>query len=452
MKETGFEIVVILALILVNGIFAMTEIAVVSARKERLRMRAANGSARAQAALELAESPNRLLATVQIGITLVGILAGAYGGARMAGRLQAVLADVPWLAPYSASVSVGIVVAVITYLSVVLGELVPKRFALANPEGIAIVMARPMRILSAIANPLVKFLGVSTEALLRLLGFRAGGEPKVSEEEVRGLMQEGLRAGAFNEIESEIVNSALALDQVMVREIMMPRAKIIWLNRDDDHTAVWHKLAVSGHSSFPVYEKNRDHVVGIVSLKAIYANAAAGTSGKISDLMTEPLVVPETQTVVQLLQTFKREGKYLALAADEFGSIAGLVTLHDVMEALIGELPSSEERARPSARRRDDGSWLIDGMMEIGRAEELLPGFNLSPKENEDYKTLAGFVVRKAGHVPKEGETVKCQDYVFEVLDMDGHRVDKVLVMPVQKTRQNELYRPGADSKKDCRS
>jgi putative hemolysin len=430
MKAIGFEIIIIVVLILANGIFAMAEIAVVVARKERLRMRAAQGSSRAQAALDLAESPNRFLATVQIGITLAGILAGAYGGATIAARLQEMLANVPWIGPYAGSISVGLVVLFITFLSVVLGELVPKRFALANPEGVAVWMARPMRILSTVAHPLVRFLGVSTDAFLMPFGFATAKEPTVSEEEVRGLMQEGLRAGAFNQVESQIVNSALGLDQVRVGDIMMPRSKIIWLNRNDDHATIWHKLVVSGHSSFPVYENNRDRVVGIVSLKAIYANVAAGAGAKIADLMTRPVVVPASQTVIQLLETFRREGKYLVLVADEFGSIVGLVTLHDVMEALVGELPSPEDRARPSAKQREDGSWLIDGMLEIGQVEKVLPGFKLSRRENDAYKTLAGFVLREVGHVPKEGETVKCQGYVFEVLDMDGHRVDKVLVVP----------------------
>jgi putative hemolysin len=428
MKEIGFEIVIIFLLVLTNGVLAMTEIAVVSARKGRLRSLSAKGEKRAQSALQLAESPNRFLATVQIGITLVGILAGAYGGATIAEKLREALAGVPVLGPHAGSISVGIVVAGITYFSLVLGELVPKRFGLAKPEGIAMVMAKPMHGISLVAKPLVKFLEVSTDCLLRIFGFRAEDGQTVSEEEVKVLMQEGLRAGAFNKVESEIVGSALELDKVLVRDIMTPRPKIIWISWDEEHETVWHKVVVSGHTSFPVYEGNRDHVVGIVSLKAIYANVAAGSPPKFRDLMTKPLVVPSTQDAIQLLETFKREGKYLALVADEFGVIVGLVTLHDVMEALVGELPSAEERAKPGARRREDGSWLIDGMMEIARVVAILPNFKLSSEENEDYKTLAGYVVRELGHMPKEGETVRAQGYVFEVLDMDGHRVDKVLV------------------------
>ena len=211
---------------------------------------------------------------------------------------------------------------------------------------------------------------------------------------------------------------------------MTPRPKIIWLNRDDAHEVVWHKIVVSGHWFFPVYEGNRDHVVGVVSVKAIYANLAAGTTARIRDLMTKPLVVPVMQNAAQLLETFKESGKHLALVADEFGSIVGLVTLHNIMEAIVGELTSPEERAKPGSKRRDDGSWLIDGMMEIERVELVLPEFKSGEEQDKDYQTLAGFTVKQLGHGPKGRETFEWQGYVFEILDMDGHRVDKVLVMP----------------------
>jgi len=395
------EIIVIFMLLLANGFFAMTEIAVVSARKGRLRHLAAQGNSRARIALELAESPNRFLATVQIGITMVGIVAGAFGGATIAEKIRGGLQSVPLLAPYGEAIGLTIVVLVITYCSLVVGELVPKRFGLANPEGIAMAVAKPMRGLAVVAGPLVRFLGVSTEGLLRVLGFSAGKEQAVSEEEVKVLMQEGLRAGAFNRVESEIVHRALDLDQLTARDIMTPRPKIIWVSREDAHAVVWHKIVASGHSFFPVYEGNRDHVVGIVSVKAIYANLAAGTAANIRDLMTKPLVVPVTHNAAQLLETFKASGKHLALVSDEFGSIVGLVTLHNIMEAIVGELTTPEERARPGAKRRDDGSWLIDGMMEIERVESVLPEFRSSKEESKDYQTLAGFTVKQLGHVPK---------------------------------------------------
>jgi putative hemolysin len=431
MNQLGFEILFIFLLLVANGIFAMAEIAVVAAKRSRLRRLADQGNAKAKLALELAESPNRFLATVQVGITLVGIFAGAFGGATITAKLAPVIARMPLLSPYAEKLAFVIVVAAITYFSLVLGELVPKRFGLSNPEGIAMAIARPMNWLSKLAGPLVTFLSVSTEGLLRLLGFKPEKEAAVSEEEVRAMMQEGLRAGAFNKVESHIVHSALELDQLPVHEIMTPRAKIIWLNQDDPHEQLWHKIVVCSHSYFPVYAGNRDQVVGFVSVKAIYANLAAGIGVVLKNLVTAPLVVPESQNVLQLVETFKQTGKHIALVTDEFGNIVGLVTLNDVMEAVVGEFPSPDQRAKPAAKKRDDGSWLIDAMIEIETLERTLPGFRIREGAGADYQTLAGFVLKHFGHVPHEGETFAEQGYLFEVLDMDSHRVDKVLVMPV---------------------
>jgi putative hemolysin len=221
----------------------------------------------------------------------------------------------------------------------------------------------------------------------------------------------------------------LELDQLPVREIMTPRPKVIWLSQDDPHDQIWHKIVVSSHSHFPVYEGNRDHTVGVVSVKAIYANLAAGVGVKLKDLMIPPLIVPESQKVLQLVETFKQSGKHIALVTDEFGSIVGLVTLNDVMEAVVGEFPTQGERAKPEAKKRDDGSWLIDAMIDLEAVEKALPGFKFGGNAYSEYQTLAGFVVKTMGRVPKEGETFEAQGYVFEVLDMDRHRVDKVLVM-----------------------
>lgn len=434
MNQVAFEIVIIILLLVVNGVFAMAEIAVVSARKTRLRRMADQGSAKARIALELAESPNRFLSTVQIGITLVGVFAGAFGGATLAAKLAVPIGQSSLLAPYADKIAFGIVVAVITYFSLVIGELVPKRFGLSNPEGVAMLIARPMHWLARVAGPLVSVLSASTEAFLRVLGFKPGKEVTVSEEEVRVMMQEGLRAGAFNRVESHIVHSALQLDQLPVREIMTPRPKVIWLNQNDPHEQIWHKIVVSGHSHFPVYEGNRDHTVGVVSVKAIYANLAAGVGVNLRDLMVPPLIVPESQTVLQLVETFKQTGKHIALVADEFGSLVGLVTLNDVMEAVVGEFPSQGERSKPEARKRDDGSWLIDAMIDLEAVERALPGFKFGGDAYTEYQTLAGFVVKTLGRVPREGETFEAQGYIFEVLDMDRHRVDKVLVMPSGNT------------------
>ena len=433
MTALVLELVIVFLLLVANGVFSMAEIAVVSARKARLRQLAENGDTRAHTALELAESPNRFLSTVQVGITLVGVLAAAFSGATMAEKLAAPLREVEWLAPHASTVSFALVVTVLTYFTLVIGELVPKRVGLSNPEGIARALAGPMRGLSRIASPLVALLGHSTDGLLRVVGFKPVESVPVTEDELKLMVKEGTRAGVFRPSESVMIERVLGLDQIRVRDLMMPRAKIIWINVRDSHEAIWHKIVVSGHSSFPVYEGNRDQVLGMVSVKAIYANLAAGITVNVKDLTTPALVVPASMSASSLLEKLKQTGKHVALVTDEFGGIIGLASLHDIMEAIIGDLPSQDERARPRAIRRDDGSWLVDGMMEAADFERAVPQFKLHPAPERDYRTFAGFVVKHLGHVPQEGECFSAQGYTVEVIDMDGHRVDKVLLMPVSK-------------------
>jgi len=432
MNAIAVELSIIFLLLIANGVFSMAELAVVSARKARLRESAEGGDGRARIALELAEAPNTFLATVQIGITLVGVLAAAFSGATMAEKLAEPMKQVAWLAPYASKVSFAIVVTALTYFTLVIGELVPKRLGLSNPEGIARALAGPMRKLSALASPLVSLLSISTDALLKVFRFRSGEAAVVTDEEVKLLVKEGTRAGVFHPNEPAMVESVMALDRLPVRDLMTPRAKIIWINVRDPHEAIWHKIVVSGHTTFPVYEDNRDHVVGVVSVKAIYANLAAGTGVNMKDLMTPALIVPTSQSASSLLERFKQTGKHIALVADEFGGITGMVSLHDIMEAIIGELPSLDERAKPRAVRRDDGSWLVDGMLDADEFERVVPGFKLHPRAERDYQTFAGFIVKQLGRVPHEGESFQCHGFLVEVIDMDGHRVDKMLLMPLK--------------------
>lgn len=436
--DTLFEVGIILVLLLANGLFAMAEISVVSARRARLRGWAEAGNARARAALELAESPNRFLSTVQIGITLVGIFAGAYGGARLASRLAAYLKGYPALEDYAEGLAFGFVVAIITYLSLVLGELVPKRIGLSHPERIAGLIAGPMRMLSRVASPLVSLLSVSTEALLKLLGIRPEAGNAVTEEEVKLLVREGLRAGVLHKTESEMVESVLALDQLSIKELMTPRAKIIWLNTGDPHEIIWHKIVVSGHTNFPVYEEDRDHVCGFVSVKDIYAQLAAGISVRVKDLVQPSIIVPPGQTALGLLEIFKRSGKHVALVIDEYGSVVGLVSLHDIMEAIAGDFPSMDDRLRPSAKRREDGSWLVDAMIPIEEFAEAVKDFPLETGGTRDYSTLGGYIVKRFGRVPSEGESITAGNYLVEVIDMDHHRIDKVVMLPVKNPSGNE--------------
>jgi len=432
MNGIAIELTIIFALLVANGVFSMMEIAVVSARKPRLRRMADNGDTRARRALELAESPNRFLATVQVGITLVGVLAAAFSGATLSTKLADVLRQMLWLAPYAEKISLAVVVVLLTYFTLVIGELLPKRLGLANPEGIASALAGPMNKLATLTAPLINLLSASTEALLRLFRFKPEQEAAVTEDDVKLMVREGMRAGVFLPHEPEMVEGVLALDRIPARDLVTPRAKIIWINVNDPHEAIWHKIVVSGHTTFPVYEGNRDHVVGVVSVKSIYANLAAGTAVKVKDLMTPALVVPASQSASALLEKFKQTRKHVALVADEFGGIIGLVSLHDIMEAIIGELPSLDERAKPRAVRREDGSWLVDGMFEIEEFERCLPEFKLPAEAERDYETFGGFIMKHLGHVPHEGEAFELHGYHIEVIDMDGHRVDKVLLMTLK--------------------
>lgn len=420
------EIIIILLLLVANGVFAMTEMAVVSARKAKLKNLVEAGVPGARVALELAQSPNRFLPTVQIGITLVGLLAAAFGGITVAEQIAVAIKPGSTLAPYAEAIGLGVVVVALTYLSLVIGELVPKRLALANPEGIACRFGLLMDGLSRLARPAIWILDLSTGLALRLLGAQPQKPDSVSEEEVKLLLQEGMEAGVFHAAEPAMVESVLAFDSRPVRDVMTPREKLVSLNRDDPHEAVWQKIVVSAHSHFPVYEGSRDRVIGVVSVKAIYANLAAGAGVKLADLMTSPLLVPAAQTVTRLLEVFKRTGRHLALVTDPAGAVVGLVTLVDVLEAIVGEIPSLEDRLKPEARRREDGSWLVDGRFDTAKLGSLL-GEAISATEGQ---TVATFAIAQLGSALREGASFVWRDHRFEIIDMDRQRIDKVLVKP----------------------
>ena len=322
----------------------------------------------------------------------------------------------------------GVVVAALTYLSLVIGELVPKRFALAHPEVIASRMARPVELLSRLTQPAVWLLGASTDLGLRLLGARATKTAAISNEEVNLLLEEGMKTGVFHQSEPQMVESVLAFDQRPVRDIMTPREKLVFLNQDDPHAAVWHKIVVSGHSNFPVYAASRDQVVGVISVKAIYANLAAGAGVKLADLMTPPLLVPDTQTITGLLEGFKKTHRHIALVTDEARGVVGMVTLVDVMEAIVGKMPSLEERRRPQAVRRDDGSLLVDGGFPVAKLAALLGESSLAATLANRCETLAAYAAAQLGQSTSEGSMFVCEGVRFEIIDMDGRRIDKVLV------------------------
>ncbi len=428
MNNILLELVIVFCLLLANGVFAMAEISVVSSRKARLKKLAADGLPSASRALALAEEPSRFLSTVQIGITLVGILAGAFGGATLSEQLAVVIERVPALAPYSQGLALFVVVGAITFASLIVGELVPKRIGLNNPEKKAMLLAGPMMALSRFASPFVWLLMTTTEFVLRVLGLGREKEAPPSEEEVSHLIEQGAAAGVFHQAERQMVEGVLRLDERPVTDIMTRRSRIVFLSVADPDEVNWRKIVASGHSHFPVYEGTRDSVIGMVSVKALWANAAFGVPSRLRDHITRPLFVPRTVTVVQLLETFKQTGKHLALVTDEYGSVAGIVSLIDVMEAIVGDLPQPGDRREPGAVQRDDGTWLVDGAMDIADLKRRFGLAALPGEEDGDFETLGGFMLDRFGHIPAVGERFGCGGWWFEIVDMDRNRVDKVLM------------------------
>jgi putative hemolysin len=428
MSDIGIEIFVISLLIVANGIFAMSEMAVVTARKSRLQDWARKGSARARAALELANAPNRVLSAVQVGITLIGILTGAFGGRTIANWLAGQLSSIPLIEPYRNAVSLAIIVMTITYFSLVIGELVPKRLALRHPEGIATLVAIPLSIFSRLATPIVHLLSVSTEAVFRLFGKQTAQEPPVTEEEINLLIQQGTEAGVFEESEQDMVEAVFTLGDRSARSLMTPRTQIVWIDLNEPLQEVRRHIAESGHSRLPVARESLDQVIGVIQAKELLAEILREQPFNLEGVLQQPLFVPHSVSALQVLESFKQSGKHIALVVDEYGGIEGLLTHHDILEAIAGDIPFSETEAEPRAVQRDDGSWLLDGMLPIDEFKEI---FNLEslPGENKDaYQTLGGFVFTRVGRVPTAGDRFSWDNLRFEIVDMDGKRIDKVLV------------------------
>lgn len=425
------EIVIILALIALNGVFAMSEIAVVSARKARLRLRAEDGNRDARAALALADDPSRFLSTVQIGITLVGVLAGAYGGVALAEDVAPWLARLPALVPYADEIAFVAVVVVITFLSLVVGELVPKHLGLRNPERVAMLVARPMRALSTAAGPVVALLTGSTALVLRLFGKHAPeGEP-ATEEEISFLLAEGARAGVFEAAEREIIERVFRFGDQPVAAVMTPRTDVEGVRLDETPERLREAVVAHPHTRLIVYGENLDDPVGIVHVKDLLAQLVRQGRMDLAPLVRQPPVVPESALALRVLERFKRTGEHLALVVNEYGGLEGVVTLHDILEGIVGDVPWASGQLEPSAVRREDGSWLVEGMMPIGEFKDLLGRRTLPGEELQGFHTLGGFVVAHLGHIPSAAEAFERDGLRFEVVDMDGRRVDKVLVAPV---------------------
>ncbi len=424
------DILIIILLILANGFFSLAELALVSAKTIRLQKKVAKGDAGAAAALELTRNPTWFLSTTQIGMTVIGILVGAFGGATLAEPLVEVLADIPLVAPYSGPLAVAIVVIVIAYLMLVIGELVPKRVAMSSAERTASFVARPMRFLSRIAAPLIGVLATSTEAVLRVLGVRQPSGPGVTEEEIRILIGQATRAGIFQEEEQDMVENVFRLGDRRVSVLMTPRPDIVAVDVEDPLEENWRKMVKSRHIYFPAYREHLDNLLGTVSIRNLWSRMISGEPPDIAAAIEPAFFVPESTRALSILDEFKTSGARIALVTDEYGGIEGLVTVHDIMEAIVGDIPPAGHPHGESAVHREDGSWILDGLLPTDEFRDLLNVGALPGEERGYYQTLGGFVMTYLERTPKIGDRFVWNDLRFEVLNMDGHRVDKVLVTP----------------------
>lgn len=414
---------ILLLLIAANGIFAMAEMALVSARKIRLEQMAAKGVG-AKVALELIESPQQFLSTIQIGITMIGVIAGAFGGTRLAGYLDPVLAQIPGLEASAGTVSLILIVIITTFLSLVFGELVPKRIALAAPETVSALLARPMRFLAKIGYPAIWLLSVSTEGVLALIPGRQSSSPEVSEEEIQLLIMQGAQSGVLEEAESKILAEVFRLGDRRVYTLMTPRSEIVWLDLEDSWEENRARILSEQHTRFPVGRGSLENLLGIVQVRDILSRLW-GEVASLEELVREPLFVPESTRAIKVLELFKAHGTEMAIVVDEYGGIQGLVTLHDILEALVGEIPG-ETPEEPLAYQRENGSWLLDGRFPIEDLSDIFPVSEIP--EEDSYYTLGGLVMDQLGRIPEEGDKFVWNGLEFEVVDMDGNRVDKLLV------------------------
>lgn len=431
------EILAILLLSVANGLFAMAEIAVVSSRRARLEGRAQEGSRNARVAIELANNPNDFLSTVQIGITMIGTLAGAFGGAKIAGYLSGYLNAISWIAPRGETVALVLVVIAISYLSLVVGELVPKRLALANPERYAVALSPSMKLLSKVAAPAVRFLSWSSDLLIRLIPVRTSEEQTVTEEEVRHIIGQATEAGALEQAEQVMVEGVFRLGDRRVAELMTPRQEIAWIDLEDPPDQIQELLREYNYSRFPVASGDLDHLKGFVHVKDLLDEALGGKPFDVLAVLRQAPVVPEAMRALRALETLQGASSHLAFVVNEHGGIEGLVTVTDILQAIVG-FPSSAAEDEALMVPRDDGSWLVDGLTPAYQLKERLKIRKLPREQDGTYTTVGGFVMTSLGRVPKSGDRFEQDGWIYEVVDMDGNRVDKILISPVATPEQEE--------------
>lgn len=435
------ELAVVVGLVLINGFFALSEMAIVSSRRMRLQQMAESGSAGAARALALSENPGKFLSSVQVGITLIGILSGAFGGATLGARLGGVLDDYTFVYPYGERVAFTLVVVLITALSVIVGELVPKRIALANPEPIAARVSRPLEWVALIGRPFVWFFERSTAVALTLLGVRDRGSQSVTEEEVKFAIAEGTEAGVIDAVEEEMIHGVLELADRSVASIMTPRPDVYWIDLDDEQDTIARDVAECPYSRIVIArDGDISHPLGVVQKKDLVEDLIRGNGIRMEAQLREPAHVPESIPAMRMLQIFRTTPLHVAFVLDEYGDFQGLVTLTDIMSAVAGELPEDHKQPPQELVKRDDGSWLVDGRAAIDDVKETL---GLRTETNGDFHTAAGLALERMARIPDEGEHFELDGWRIEVVDMDGNRIDKLLFIPPTKVLKAEEA-PGA--------
>ena len=420
-------VVIILILILLNGLFSMSEIAMEYARKARLEYLANKGDEKAKAALKLANNQDRFLSTVQVGITLISITIGLLSGINLKATLVEIISQSPLLSPYSNGIAIAIIVVVVTYLTLVFGELVPKRLGVARPEAIAKSMARPMIWLSRITYPFIWLLGISTHLIVRIFNLKPS-DNNITEEEIKAIINEGTTSGAIEETEQEIIERVFHLGDRNITSLMTHRTDIEWLDLSDAKEIVRKKIFESPHSVYPVCEGQIDSIVGIITIKDLYM-AAAANNYNLATIMRKPLFVPENNSAYQVLEKFKETQSHAAFIVDEYGTFLGMITLNDILEAIVGDMPERGQEDDYEIVQREDGSYLVDGQIPFYDFLSKFDKEDWMTEFEQEFDTMAGFILHHLEHIPKIGEKFEWRGFTFEIVDMDAHRIDKVLVV-----------------------
>jgi putative hemolysin len=420
-------LLIIILLLLVNGFFCMSEIAIVSSRKSRLEEDAKQGDTRAKVALELASNPNRFLGTVQTGITLISIITGVYGEKTMSEKLAQWLGSFPQIGPHGHTLAVGLVIVLITIITLLFGELIPKRIGLLNPEAIAKATAGPMKVISAVMSPVIWFLGNTTDLFIRTFRISRSENSKVTEEEIRAIVAEGATAGSIEEVEQDIVQNVFQLGDRKIGSLMTNRMNVVWLDVNEDQEGMRKKINESVHSAFPLCDGELDKIIGLVFIKDLLKTNFQLSTDNLRQIARAPLYLPENMKAWKVLERFKESHLHFALVIDEFGSIEGLVTMNDLLEALVGDLADTPSK-HMEIFKRDDGSYLVDGLIPF---QDFIQAFHITIPEDQEYTgfhTLGGLILSIAKRIPRTGDKFEWLGYSIEIVDMDGRRIDKLLV------------------------